>query len=370
MKKKITVFITLILMTLIVFTFTACGEKPEPDPQPDALPITYGVGNWNGDVSTLSTSNTVREGLHYAEFGEYPTSYVGDTLNSTLEGMYTGQSSELTTTGKSYTTNGVRDASTTNTAFTAHNNPEFLFSGEKYVRTTAKFFGEGEFDNGTVPVTGNVYWFKVEPIKWLIANWDNLPASINPDGDGTATEMLLVANEIIMANIPFASDSADESALWENSEIRTWLNESFYDEALGETEKALIKATEIDDTDTTASESNYASTAAVNKWDNVRLVAERDVYAEQSRYNAIFNLDASRRSTVSDFALAWNAQENGSKDANEEMGFWWVDGPGPTFRQNFVIGFDGFRNTVEMVNTLNHGIRPAVDVSFDLEVES
>ncbi|MCL2796721.1 MAG: hypothetical protein FWD58_01525, partial [Firmicutes bacterium] len=48
------------------------------------LYLTYGAGNWDGGNATYNASNKVREGINYVELGEYPCTYVGDGMNTTL----------------------------------------------------------------------------------------------------------------------------------------------------------------------------------------------------------------------------------------------------------------------------------------------
>jgi len=115
MKKLYKPLIAIVLCISFVFAFAACGRGESFDPtelknelndalaELDALKADLSsleaalfiyrsilIGNWDGENSTYTTSNRVRAGLRYMEFGEYPCNYVGDTLNTTLTNAYNG----------------------------------------------------------------------------------------------------------------------------------------------------------------------------------------------------------------------------------------------------------------------------------------
>lgn len=80
---------------------------------------------------------------------------------------------------------------------------------------------------------------------------DGDPATEDPicwdvlDKDGDA--MLLISHDII-AYEPFADNS--RCVIWEDSQIRTWLNQAFYAEAFDETEQASIQETTLENPST------------------------------------------------------------------------------------------------------------------------
>ena len=90
-------------------------------------------------------------------------------------------------------------------------------------------------DKTTAPETGTPMWAEVQPIKWKIINWDNLPKSINPNGNGTAETIHVRTEDGIMAGIPFyhvyfglplyPEGCKPEYTLWQNSPLRAMLND-------------------------------------------------------------------------------------------------------------------------------------------------
>lgn len=68
-------------------------------------------------------------------------------------------------------------------------------------------------------------WAEVQPIKWKIKNWDELPRSINPNGNGTAKTIYVKSEEGIMSGIPFYPEYGEtEHTMWQNSPLRAIFN--------------------------------------------------------------------------------------------------------------------------------------------------
>ncbi len=155
---------------------------------------------------------------HTIEFGEYPKTYVGDKLNEHLErAMSRGT---LVATGKKYT--GHFD----DNGIPAYNE-EYMFDGKKFVRVlSVRQDDDSEFLDGTMaPEDGTPLWVKVEPITWIIRNWDEMPREINPEGSGRARVMDIQTDEAIISGIPFYPNTDDNNcSMWQNSTIRGYLN--------------------------------------------------------------------------------------------------------------------------------------------------
>lgn len=160
---------------------------------------------------------------HTLEIGEYPKSKVNSELEEELEKLYNdGNIKEgMTSTGKWYSENGVKQESK---IYAGKHSPEFTKDGEKYVRIISNTCNEmGKYSDGTVlGKLGSVKWVKVEPISFIIKNWEELPKNINPEGSEKDTFFDLRAEEAIIGNIPFSSNN--NSGSWENSMVRAFLN--------------------------------------------------------------------------------------------------------------------------------------------------
>ena len=155
---------------------------------------------------------------HTIEIGEYPKTYVGDALNEKLEKELSNGT--LSPTGKKYTGYIDEDGS-------LNYNEEYIFRGQKYVRVESSVINDddSEFLDGTTPQNRTSLWAKVEPITWIIRNWDEMPKEINPKGSGTAKTMVIQTYEAIISGIPFYTNNKDNNCtFWQNSPIRAYLN--------------------------------------------------------------------------------------------------------------------------------------------------
>lgn len=88
----------------------------------------------------------------YIEEGRYPQSYVGTSLNDTLNNAGISQSGSISTAIGSIRI--------------------YSYNGEEYARTTAKSDIALKMSDGITYnfEKGRIYWFKVEPIRWRVTN--------------------------------------------------------------------------------------------------------------------------------------------------------------------------------------------------------
>ena len=154
---------------------------------------------------------------HTMEFGEFPKSFVGEKFNLELENAY--EKKLLQATGKEYIGRFENDGKCI-----FHN--EYEYNGQKYVRVnSASYDNQNFFSDGTKVLYNQIYWLKVEPLTWMIMNWNNLPKQINPQGDASAGILDLITEQAI-ENLPFnlGYGENDYCNLWQNSIIRSYLN--------------------------------------------------------------------------------------------------------------------------------------------------
>ncbi len=163
---------------------------------------------------------------HTLQLGAFPKTNQNKTLSQTLESLYNGGRLKegLTATGRWYTENGQKEYKRD---FAGKHSPEFEYNGKLYVRQISMPNSEETtYSDGTIAgEVGTVRWEEVEPISFVIKNWDEMPKVINPNGNGKAKYFDLRAEEAILANIPFYPDEDDlNSTMWQNSMPRGFLN--------------------------------------------------------------------------------------------------------------------------------------------------
>ncbi len=158
-----------------------------------------------------------KDGLYRITFGNYPQSVASD--QELLESSFSANKN-LTKLENGYTINGTKyDAYT-------------YIDGESYVRVPVSALS---YAAGVTAPTGTYVWFKIEPIVWKILN-------------GTASNIAQILNgqiqaevvsEKVLMGLEFNS-SLSAGNLWKNSNVRTYLNETFYNEAFSSEEKSRI----------------------------------------------------------------------------------------------------------------------------------
>ncbi|MBR2481093.1 MAG: hypothetical protein IKB56_07315, partial [Clostridia bacterium] len=211
-------------------------------------------------------------------------------------------------------------------------------------------------DNGYS--TGNVYWFKYEPIKWRILS----------EGSGKA----LILAELILDSQEFypSTNSRTENGTtiyannWEYSTIRKWLNETFYNVAFNDLQKALIVATELNNK-TTAPDgsSNSYATCQNNTTDKVFLLSYKDIL--NTFYGFSFsssNYDTARRKQTSDYAQVQGASTSTSS-SYLGTGYWWLRSPYnlSSFYAS-LVGNDSRVDGIGNVSETYFGVVPALTI--------
>ena len=126
----------------------------------------------------------------YFEDGEYPQSYVGNSLNSTLIGAL----ANVQPTGSLSYFNG-----TTNVSI-----PIYTYGGNEYARLQATNTITIQTSVGQVTFTsGRYYFFEVEPIRWRVSEY-GVPSTDYPDGwdayGSYNTNFTVVSDRVLMAS--------------------------------------------------------------------------------------------------------------------------------------------------------------------------
>lgn len=161
---------------------------------------------------------------HTLQLGEYPKTIVNQDISRLLEGEYNNGKlkGDIKATGRWFSANG---QTRKYLKYNGRHNPEFEYNGKKYVRVALNPFISGLHEKPEKNEKNIIKWLTVEPISFIIKNWDEMPKEINPNGNGRAQYFDLKSEEAIISNIPFHSSMLEEyNELWQNSSIRGFLN--------------------------------------------------------------------------------------------------------------------------------------------------
>ena len=156
--------------------------------------------------------------MHYMDYGTYPQTYVGDTMNTALENWY---SSSSPTVEQTYI---LKEQTWLSYKYTDGN---YYARGSSYPNSARSFT---YVDGTTVKSSGAITWFKVEPIRWIVLNYDAVQA-------GTATTIDCLSYLGVVSGFPFGENW---DTTWDDSYLKSWLNQNFLIQAFTAKEQADI----------------------------------------------------------------------------------------------------------------------------------
>nr|MBO4518056.1 hypothetical protein [Clostridia bacterium] len=225
-------------------------------------------------------------------------------------------------------------------------------------------------DNGYY--TGNVYWFKFEPIKWRILSEKNNTAIIlaelvldNQDYNYSGSTRT-INNQTVQANN------------YEYSSIRAWLNDNFYNTAFNEYEKTIINTIEVDNSarstnpDNDATYWNYGanSYACNNTYDKVWLLSLQEVTtAEYGFAESPTAYDTLRQKKTSAYAQCQGAYTHNYGGDYDGNGSWALRSPHYSYQyvnQSKSVQDDGSAKGGGDADYLN-GVVPALQISLSAD---
>jgi uncharacterized repeat protein (TIGR02543 family) len=217
-----------------------------------------------------------------------------------------------------------------------------------------------EFDSyylGTDGVTRYVKvgskYFKVEPIKWRILNYNTLTTT---DGD-----VAFILCESIIANMVYDTDEDGDgdldtlSSKYDASQIRAWLNNQFYLTAFNTFRKELIEKTWVDNSEGSTGYSQNPNACDDTK-DNIFLLS----YVEATSDTYGLNNSDSRIKKVTDYSKETGAAYN----SGSGNGVWWLRSPN-RFINYYASGVDDFGDILDFdVYNTDFGVVPALKIAL------
>ena len=188
-------------------------------------------------------------------------------------------------------------------------------------------------DNGYL--INEVYWFKYEPIKWNILK----------ETDGKA----LIVTDLLLDSQDFYPSRTSTTTFEHNggkgytsnyslSNIRKWLNETFYNTAFNVLQKSLIEFTLVDNSSSSGNNSSYTCS---NVSDRLFLLSKTEV----NLYSSAFDLTP--------FSTAYAMCQGLTSSKN-----WWLRSAVST-QSVCIVNTDGSISNTTAANTFI-GIRPAL----------
>jgi len=177
--------------------------------------------------------------------------------------------------------------------------------------------------------TGIIYWFKYEPIKWRVIEDEN--------------DEIFIYSETIIDSQYFYHDhmtrTVDNQTIYPNnyeySDIRVWLNETFYNTAFSSIEKELILLTLVDnslDSLLPSDTKNMASCTCSDTQDKVFLLSISDV--AKGGINSFWNMEEG-----TDYAYSQGYGGRIVKSGSTNYGCWLLRSPAK--QVNWYYNYEG-----------------------------
>ena len=236
---------------------------------------------------------------------------------------------------------------------TPESNGWYLYNNDYYAKVSAKpIFSSYEFDNGTTIVSGTTYWFKCEPITWNILSNNN-------------GEYYILSSVLLDVHCYCSSESIrtiDGKRVYENnyeySDIRTWLNNDFYNSAfaLG---NAHIQTTIVDNSGATTGPRNNPY-ACNNTKDKVFLPSYKDYINSSYGFSTSTDSTNTRCCKITDWARARGAL----RFSDLYNGAYWTRSPdvgNSSYAQG--VNYDGYLYD-DYVSDTRTSVRPALSVKL------
>ena len=234
------------------------------------------------------------------------------------------------------------------TALETIENPEsngwYLYEGEYYAKVNATPYDVGyKFDNGTTIVDGTTYWFKCEPITWNVLS--------NSNG-----EYYILSSVLLDAH-----RYDDDSNNYKDSEIRSFLNNDFYNSAfaLG---NSYIQTTIVDNSASTTEKSNNPY-ACENTNDKVFLPSYQDYINSSYGFLTSTGQTDTRCCRTTDWARARGALYRAYLSSYYN-GFYWTRSPYSGYSDTaWRVKCDGSLNYGYVYST-DYSVRPGLTLSI------
>ena len=332
--------------------------------------ITHGKFGWGKCpyIKAEDDPNTGNEGLTGAEktgdiikFGSYPQSKVTD------EAIIDGLNSQ-SLSWKSYNyysgTGSWSDGNMTASDYMKY--ADIVFNGNKYRAVTFSEYrpywtgytsstsNTYQDDNGYY--TNNTYYFKYEPLKWRV-----LDASTGLIVCDSAIDSQAYNNYVLYADSTYWGNSGKDyyASNWENSSLRSWLNNEFYNTAFSEAQQAKIQKL------TRENKSTYSSTYDSNPTsDKITLLSYNDVLNTSYGFSSSNSSDTERYRKGTDYAKCQGLYVyNSAGSSYDGNSWWWLRSPYNS-RDASVVTNDGWASYSHYyVHYTSEGIVPALNLS-------
>ena len=233
---------------------------------------------------------------------------------------------------------------------TPESNGRYLYNNDYYAKVSAKPISVlSKFDNGTKIDSRTTYWFKCEPITWNVLS--------NANGEYYILSSVLLDthgyNEAY-----YNTKNGHYANNYQYSEIRSWLNNDFYNSAFA-LNNSYIQTTTVDNSAATIN-SITNSYACGNTQDKVFLPSYKDYINSGYGFSTSTSSTDTRYCRTTDWARARGA--SALYDKNHE-GNYWTRSP-CNVDSYYAWGVGGGGSFYESTVCSENSVRPAIKIKI------
>ena len=321
----------------------------------DASHIDEETVNSTYQVVTPATVEADGSATYTASFSK--DAFISQTKNITLPKDTYATKPHLSSDGETvqyglYPQKNVNDSSLVselNKITDPESNGWYLYNDEYYAKTVAKPNSDSyEFDDGTSIEKDETYWFKCEPIVWKVLS--------NNEG-----ECYLVSSTLLDAH-----KYDDDKNSYDESSIRSWLNDDFFNSAFALGNDNILETTVDNSASTTDSDDNPHE--CDDTLDKVFMPSYKDYMNEDYGFAPTTGDSYSRSCKTTDWARARGAfAETESTETYLNMGYYWTRSPysGESDITWCITHFGVFYSGEDSgVNSKENSVRPAITISL------
>ena len=197
------------------------------------------------------------------------------------------------------------------------------------------------------------YWFKYEPIYWQVLSYEK------------ETGNAVVLSKNIIDSQQYYNNYNDERTIdgktvypnnYEHSDIRAWLNGTFYNNAFSGKEKDAIIATPLDNS---ASDEEYSQYDSNSTTDKVWLLSYDEAHNSEYGFNAEYwSYSYTRMALCTTYALSQGAT------GSNGYSYWWLRSAGRDDNCACLVCFDGSVSDLGGTYNTDFGVRPALTINL------
>ena len=244
---------------------------------------------------------------------------------------------------------------------TANANGYYVGSdGAEYMKVVSNVYeygiGKCDFSTGEIINNGETYYFKMEPIKWRILKEEGGKAFLLSEN--------ILTNHVFDLSPESTPSNLKGNNVYDESDIRAWLNGEFYNSAFNELQQAIICTTTVDNTQATTGWTGTHYYLCDDTQDKVFLPSYADVTNTEYGFTATKPATDTRCKVVSDYARATGTYMYMVTQTNYGKGTWYLRSPhGNNLYRIYTVNRDGLVD-YDSVYFSDRGVAPALWITL------